>query len=74
MGFIKNVIIGIAIYEAIKYLTKKVALGKSKFHQLSERATEWLEKAIEGTFAIRADKNSRDSNRAYKADLADDHL
>jgi hypothetical protein len=56
MGFIKNAIVGIAIYEAIKYLTKKDALGTSKFEHLSERAPEWLEKAKEVTSDIRAGK------------------
>ena len=45
MGFIKNAIVGIAIYEAIKYLTKKDALGFSKLDEIKEQAPEWLEKA-----------------------------
>ncbi|MEJ2880956.1 YtxH domain-containing protein [Pedobacter sp. GR22-6] len=44
MGFIKNAIVGIAIYEAIKYMTKKDALGYSKFDELKEKAPEWIEK------------------------------
>jgi len=56
MGFIKNAIVGIAIYEAIKYLTKRDALGTSKFEELSERAPEWLDKAKEVSSDIRAGK------------------
>ena len=56
MGFIKNAIVGIAIYEAIKYLTKKDALGVSRFDELRERAPEWVEKAKEVTSDIKARK------------------
>jgi len=56
MGSIKNAIVGIAIYEAIKYLTKRDALGTSKFQELRERAPEWLDKAKEVTSDIRAGK------------------
>ena len=56
MGFIKNAIIGIAVFEAIKYLSKKDALGSSKFDELSERAPVWLEKAKKVTAEIRAGK------------------
>jgi hypothetical protein len=45
MGFIKNAIVGIAIYEAIKYLTKKDALGHSRLDEIEEKVPEWLEKA-----------------------------
>lgn len=45
MGFIKNAIVGIAIYEAIKYLTKKDALGISKLDEIRANAPEWVEKA-----------------------------
>lgn len=45
MWFIKNAIVGIAIYEAVKYLTKKDALGQSEFDEIREQAPEWLEKA-----------------------------
>jgi hypothetical protein len=38
MGFIKNALIGIAIVEAIKYLTRKDALGVSKFDEIREKA------------------------------------
>jgi len=56
MGFIKNAIVGIAIYEAIKYLTKKDALGHSKFDDIREQAPEWIEKAKEATADIKAGK------------------
>mgnify|MGYP003576948143 CR=1 FL=1 len=45
MGFIKNAIVGIAIFEAIKFLTKKDALGNSKLDEIKEKAPEWVEKA-----------------------------
>jgi hypothetical protein len=45
MGFIKNAIVGIAIYQTIKYLTKKDELGHSKFDEIKEKAPQWLEKA-----------------------------
>ncbi len=53
MGFIKNAIVGIAIYEAIKYLTKKDALGYSKFDELKEKAPEWIEKTKEAVDDIK---------------------
>ena len=45
MGFIKNAIVGIAVYEAIKYLTKKDTLGFTKLDEIEELAPEWLEKS-----------------------------
>jgi hypothetical protein len=45
MGFIKNALIGIAIYEAVKYLTKQDEFGKTKFDDLKEKAPEWIDKA-----------------------------
>jgi hypothetical protein len=45
MGFIKNALIGIAIYEAVKYLAKQDEFGKTKFDDLKEKAPEWIEKA-----------------------------
>jgi len=54
MGFIKNAIVGIAIYEAIKYLTKKDALGRSKLDDIREKAPEWLEKAKEASADIKS--------------------
>ncbi|MES2456300.1 MAG: YtxH domain-containing protein [Bacteroidota bacterium] len=56
MGFIKNAIVGIAIYEAIKYLTKKDALGVSKFDEIKAQAPEWLEKAKDVTSDLKAGK------------------
>ena len=56
MGFIKNAIVGIAIYEAIKYLSKKDALGKTKFEEIKEQAPEWLEKAKTVTSDLTAGK------------------
>jgi len=56
MGFIKNAIVGIAVYEAIKYLTKKDALGYSKFDELKEQAPEWLEKAKDAVSEVKQGK------------------
>ncbi|MGA9650937.1 hypothetical protein, partial [Pedobacter sp.] len=53
MGFIKNAIVGIALYEGINYLTKKNALGISKLDQIKEQAPEWLDKAKEVTADIK---------------------
>jgi hypothetical protein len=54
MGFIKNALIGIAIVEAIKYLTRKDALGVSKIDEIREKAPEWLDKAKAVTKDIKA--------------------
>lgn len=54
MGFIKNALIGIAIVEAIKYLSRKDALGVSKFDEIREKAPEWLDKAKAETIDIKA--------------------
>lgn len=56
MGFIKNALIGIAIVEAIKYLTRKDALGVSKIDELREKAPERLDKAKAVTQDIKAGK------------------
>jgi hypothetical protein len=45
MGFIKNALVGIAIYETIKYLAKQDEFGRTKFDDLKEKAPEWIEKA-----------------------------
>lgn len=45
MGFIKHAIIGIAIYEGLKYLVKQDEFGRSKLDDIREQAPEWLEKA-----------------------------
>ena len=45
MGFIKNAILGIALFEGIKYLTKKDEFGNSKFSELKEKAPKLVEKA-----------------------------
>lgn len=45
MGFIKNALIGIALYEAVKYLTRQDEFGKTKFDELKEQAPEWIDKA-----------------------------
>ncbi|MBB5441211.1 hypothetical protein HDC92_004918 [Pedobacter sp. AK017] len=47
MGFIKHAIIGIAIYEGLKYLTRQDEFGRTKLDELKERAPEWLDKAKE---------------------------
>lgn len=45
MGFIKHAIVGIAIYEGLKYLVKQDEFGRSKLDDIREQAPEWLEKA-----------------------------
>lgn len=45
MGFIKHALIGIAIYEAAKYLTRQDEFGRTKIDQIKEQAPEWLDKA-----------------------------
>ncbi|WP_316800466.1 YtxH domain-containing protein [Pedobacter frigidisoli] len=54
MGFIRNAIIGIAIFEGIKYLTKKDVLGTSNFEKIKEQVPEYIEKAKVATEDIRA--------------------
>lgn len=45
MGFIKNVLIGVAVYQAVKFFTKKGEDGRTKIDELKEKAPEWMEKA-----------------------------
>jgi hypothetical protein len=45
MGFIKNALIGIAVYQVIKYLTKQDEFGRTKIEELKDRVPEWIEKA-----------------------------
>ncbi len=45
MGLLKTALIGAIVYGAVKYLTKKDALGRSKFDDIKEQAPEWLERA-----------------------------
>ncbi|MGY3055271.1 hypothetical protein ACVWYG_003486 [Pedobacter sp. UYEF25] len=45
MGFIKNALLGVAIYEGIKYLTKKDEFGRTKFEALKEKFPDFVEKA-----------------------------
>lgn len=54
MGFIKNALIGIAVFEAITYLTKKDILGTSKLDEIREKAPEWLDKAKAAVTDIKA--------------------
>ncbi|KLT64306.1 hypothetical protein [Pedobacter sp. BMA] len=56
MGFIRNAIIGIAIFEGIKYLTKKDVLGTSNFEKIKEQVPEYIEKAKAVTEDLRAGK------------------
>ena len=46
MGFIKHALIGIAIYKAVEYLSKKDEFGVTKFDQikdeLQEKGPEWI--------------------------------
>jgi len=45
MGFIKNALIGIAVYQAVKYLTKQDEFGRTKIDEIKDRAPEWIDKA-----------------------------
>lgn len=45
MGIVKTALIGAAVYGAVKYLTKKDALGRTKLDEIKDRAPEWMEKA-----------------------------
>ena len=45
MGLLRTALIGAAVYGAVKYLTKKDNLGRSKFDDIKEQAPEWIEKA-----------------------------
>jgi hypothetical protein len=45
MRLLKTALIGAVVYGAVKYLTQKDNLGRSKFDDLKEQAPEWLEKA-----------------------------
>ncbi|WP_316822696.1 YtxH domain-containing protein [Pedobacter gandavensis] len=47
MGLLKSLLIGAAVYGAVKYATKKGANGKSLVDELTEQAPEWLDKAKE---------------------------
>ncbi|SMC87657.1 hypothetical protein [Pedobacter africanus] len=39
MGLLKTALIGAAVYGAVKYLTKKDALGVSKFDEIKDQGT-----------------------------------
>lgn len=54
MGLFKTALIGAAVYGAVKYLTKKDALGISKLDEIKEKAPEWLEKAKAVTSDLKA--------------------
>lgn len=56
MGFIKNAIIGIAIFEGIKYLTKKDLLGTSNFEKLEDQVPGYIDKAKAATEDLSAGK------------------
>lgn len=45
MGFIKHALIGIAVYETIKYLRRKDEFGRTKLEEIKDQATEWVDKA-----------------------------
>jgi len=47
MGLLKTLLIGAAVYGAVKYVTKKDVNGKSLVDELKEQAPEWLDKAKE---------------------------
>lgn len=45
MGLFKTVLIGAAVYGAVKYLTKKDMYGRTKMDDLKDKAPEWMDKA-----------------------------
>lgn len=45
MGFIKNALLGFALYKGVQYLTKKDQFGNSKFDEFKEKAPKMLDKA-----------------------------
>jgi gas vesicle protein len=47
MGLLKSLLIGAAVYGAVKYVTKKGVNGKSLVDELKDQAPEWLDKAKE---------------------------
>lgn len=47
MGLIRTLLIGAAVYGAVKYATKKGDNGKSLVDELRDQAPEWLDKAKE---------------------------
>ncbi|RZK14007.1 MAG: YtxH domain-containing protein [Pedobacter sp.] len=59
MGFIKNAIIGIAIFEGIKYLSKKDLLGTSNFEKIKEQIPTYIDKAKEVSQDLSAGKLPR---------------
>lgn len=59
MGFIKNAIIGIAIFEGIKYLSKKDLLSTSNFEKIKEQIPTYIDKAKEVSQDLSAGKLPR---------------
>ncbi|MEJ5995605.1 YtxH domain-containing protein [Pedobacter sp. Du54] len=45
MGLLKTALIGAAVYGAVKYLTKKDALGQTKLDEIKQQLPQWIEKA-----------------------------
>lgn len=45
MGFIKNALLGFALYKGVQYLTKKDQFGNTKFDELKDKAPKILDKA-----------------------------
>jgi hypothetical protein len=54
MGLFKTALIGASVYGAVKYLTKKDALGNTKLDEIKEKAPEWLEKAKAATTDLKS--------------------
>ena len=59
MGLLRTALIGAAVYSAVKYLTKKDALGRSKFDEIKEQAPEWLERAKTGLNELKTENFPR---------------
>lgn len=45
MGFLKTLLIGAAVYGAVKYVTKKDINGRTVIDDLKDQAPEWKERA-----------------------------
>lgn len=45
MGLLKTLLIGAAVYGAVKYVTKKDINGRTVIDDLKDQAPDWTEKA-----------------------------
>lgn len=65
MGILKTALIGLAVYGAVKYITKKDDItGKSIVDDLKEKAPEWADKAK--SYAENMGANVNDLGAEYR--------